>query len=94
MFCGPSLFRSSAYTEAYNVCSVAVGPVGSRGDVRGETAGEEDQGRTSDEEDAGVDSNYDKQVSYHKCQLNLIRLRIKLFIQHVKKTFLNILYVI
>lgn len=51
------------------MCSVAVGPqTGSVGDVRGETAGEEDQGRTSEEEDAGADSNYDKQVSSHKCK--------------------------
>lgn len=55
----------SAYTEAYNVCSVAVSPLtGSVADVRGETAGEEDQGRTSDEEDGGADSNYNRQVSF------------------------------
>ncbi|XP_026204886.1 FYVE, RhoGEF and PH domain-containing protein 5-like isoform X2 [Anabas testudineus] len=58
----PEQETESAYTEAYKVCSVAVGPqTGSVGDVRGETAGEEDQGRTSEEEDAGADSNYDKQ---------------------------------
>ncbi|XP_044205920.1 FYVE, RhoGEF and PH domain-containing protein 5-like isoform X1 [Thunnus albacares] len=52
----------SAYTEAYNVCSVAVGPqAGSVGDVGGETAADEDQGRTSEEEDGGGDSNYDRQ---------------------------------
>ncbi|XP_068450868.1 FYVE, RhoGEF and PH domain-containing protein 5b isoform X2 [Clinocottus analis] len=49
----PEQETESAYTEAYNVCSVAV----SVGDVRGE----EDQGRTSDEEEGGLDSNYDRQ---------------------------------
>lgn len=64
----------SAYTEAYNVCAVAVSPqTGSAGDVRGETAGEEDQGRTSEEEDGGADSNYDRQVSSVKCELSLCR---------------------
>ncbi|XP_078139576.1 FYVE, RhoGEF and PH domain-containing protein 5b [Centroberyx gerrardi] len=52
----------SAYTEAYNVCSLAVGPLsGSTGDEGGETAGEEDQGRTSEEEEGAADSNYDRQ---------------------------------
>nr|XP_020463561.1 FYVE, RhoGEF and PH domain-containing protein 5-like isoform X2 [Monopterus albus] len=52
----------SAYTEAYNVCSVAIGPqTGSVGDVVGETVSEEDQGCTSDEEDKGADSSYDRQ---------------------------------
>lgn len=40
-------------------------------DVGGETAGEEDQGRTSDEEEGGLDSIYDRQVSSDKCVLNL-----------------------
>lgn len=45
------------------MCSVAAGPLaGSVGDVGGETAGEEDQGRTSEEEEGGGDSNYDRQV--------------------------------
>uniref|UniRef100_A0A8D2ZI74 Uncharacterized protein n=1 Tax=Scophthalmus maximus TaxID=52904 RepID=A0A8D2ZI74_SCOMX len=58
----PEEETESAYTEAYNVCSVAVSPLtGSVADVRGETAGEEDQGRTSDEEDGGADSNYNRQ---------------------------------
>ncbi|TMS19547.1 FYVE, RhoGEF and PH domain-containing protein 5 [Larimichthys crocea] len=48
----------SAYTEAYNVCSVAVAP---QSDVGREAAGEDDQGRTSEEEEAGADSNYDRQ---------------------------------
>ncbi|XP_051272244.1 FYVE, RhoGEF and PH domain-containing protein 5-like isoform X2 [Dicentrarchus labrax] len=51
----------SAYTEAYNVCSVAVAPqTVSVGDAGGETAGEDDQGRTSEEEEGGAD-NYDRQ---------------------------------
>lgn len=70
------------------MCSVAVGSVGSGGDVGGDTASEEDQGRTSEEEDT-CDSNYDKQVSY-QCQLNFSRLKMKQFIQHVKKCFYNI----
>lgn len=56
-------FLPSAYTEAYNVCSLAVGPqAGLVVDVKGETAADEDQGRTSEEEDGGGDSNYDRQV--------------------------------
>ncbi|XP_034540961.1 FYVE, RhoGEF and PH domain-containing protein 5-like isoform X2 [Notolabrus celidotus] len=52
----------SAYTEAYNVCSVALAPqTVSVGDVREGTAGEEDQGRTSEEEEAGADSTFDRQ---------------------------------
>ncbi|XP_019941925.2 FYVE, RhoGEF and PH domain-containing protein 5b isoform X2 [Paralichthys olivaceus] len=59
----PEEETESAYTEAYNVCSVAVSPqTGSVGDVRGETAGEEEQGRTSEEEDGGADSNYNRQA--------------------------------
>ncbi|XP_029007332.1 FYVE, RhoGEF and PH domain-containing protein 5-like isoform X2 [Betta splendens] len=58
----PQQEAESAYTEAYNVCSLAAGPqCGSAVDAGGETAGEEDQGRTSEEEDGGADSNYDKQ---------------------------------
>ncbi|XP_061583598.1 FYVE, RhoGEF and PH domain-containing protein 5-like isoform X2 [Cololabis saira] len=50
----------SAYTEAY-VCPMAVSPqTGSVGNGRGETLGDEDQGRTSEEEDGTVD-NYDRQ---------------------------------
>uniref|UniRef100_UPI0037E993B4 FYVE, RhoGEF and PH domain-containing protein 5b n=1 Tax=Semicossyphus pulcher TaxID=241346 RepID=UPI0037E993B4 len=52
----------SAYTEAYNVCSVALAPqTVSVGDVRQERAIEEDQGRTSEEEEAGADCSYDRQ---------------------------------
>ncbi|XP_041638988.1 FYVE, RhoGEF and PH domain-containing protein 5-like isoform X2 [Cheilinus undulatus] len=52
----------SAYTEAYNVCSVASAPLTvSADDVPEETAVEEDQGRTSEEEEAGADSNYCRQ---------------------------------
>ncbi|KAM9408213.1 LOW QUALITY PROTEIN: FYVE, RhoGEF and PH domain-containing protein 5b [Pholidichthys leucotaenia] len=57
----PEEERESAYTEAYNVCSVAVGPVsGSVGEV-GDSGGEEDQGRTSEEEEGGTENNYDRQ---------------------------------
>ncbi|XP_029906462.1 FYVE, RhoGEF and PH domain-containing protein 5b [Myripristis murdjan] len=59
----PEQETESAYTEAYNVCSVAVAPLsGSVGDVGRETAGDEDQGRTSEEEEGGPDSNYDRQT--------------------------------
>ncbi|XP_070692995.1 FYVE, RhoGEF and PH domain-containing protein 5b [Pempheris klunzingeri] len=52
----------SAYTEAYNVCALAIAPqTVSVVDVRGETAGEEDQGRTSEEEEGCVDISYDRQ---------------------------------
>ncbi|XP_015815260.3 FYVE, RhoGEF and PH domain-containing protein 5b isoform X1 [Nothobranchius furzeri] len=48
----------SAYTEAYTVCSVAAGPqIGSVGDGQKQ----EDHGRTSEEEDGGTDTNYDRQ---------------------------------
>lgn len=57
-----SVFSNSAYTEAYNVCSVAACAVS---DSRGETMGDEDQGRTSEEEDGGTDINYNRQVSSH-----------------------------
>ncbi|XP_029357652.1 FYVE, RhoGEF and PH domain-containing protein 5b isoform X2 [Echeneis naucrates] len=57
----PQEETESAYTEAYNVCSVAVGPHPCSGDAEGETVTEEDQGRTSEEEDGGADSNYDRQ---------------------------------
>lgn len=43
------------------------------GDVGGETTGEEDQGRTSEEEEGGIDSNYDRQVSSDKCLLRLCK---------------------
>uniref|UniRef100_A0A8C9YXR0 FYVE, RhoGEF and PH domain containing 5 n=1 Tax=Sander lucioperca TaxID=283035 RepID=A0A8C9YXR0_SANLU len=67
----PEQETESAYTEAYNVCSVAVSPqTVSVGDVDGETAGEEDQGRTSEEEEGGADSIYERQVSSDKCVLN------------------------
>ena len=62
-----TLIRScpfSAYTEAYTVCSLAVGPPGgSSGEARGGTAEEEDQGRTSEEdEEGGEDNTYGRQV--------------------------------
>lgn len=52
----------SAYTEAYKVCLLAAAPQAASGDVRGETAGEEDAGRTSDEEEGGAERNYEGQV--------------------------------
>ncbi|XP_033940069.1 FYVE, RhoGEF and PH domain-containing protein 5b isoform X2 [Pseudochaenichthys georgianus] len=58
----PEEETESAYTEAYNVCSVAVAPqTVSVRDVRGEMGGEEDQGRTSEEEEGVADSLYDRQ---------------------------------
>lgn len=64
----PFSFAShSAYTEAYNVCSMAVGPqVSAVGEDVGKTMGEEDQGRTSEEEEGGTENNYDKQVGFLK----------------------------
>ncbi|XP_072238357.1 FYVE, RhoGEF and PH domain-containing protein 5b isoform X2 [Leuresthes tenuis] len=58
----PEQESESAYTEAYNVCSVAAGPqTGSAGDGPGEMVAEEDQGRTSEEEDGLMDNNYNRQ---------------------------------
>uniref|UniRef100_A0A3Q2FI70 FYVE, RhoGEF and PH domain-containing protein 5-like n=1 Tax=Cyprinodon variegatus TaxID=28743 RepID=A0A3Q2FI70_CYPVA len=59
----PEQETESAYTEAYNVCAVAAGAVS---DCQRETVGDEDQGRTSEEEDGGTDVNYERQVSLHK----------------------------
>ncbi|KAM9758647.1 FYVE, RhoGEF and PH domain-containing protein 5b isoform 2-T2 [Menidia menidia] len=59
----PEQESESAYTEAYNVCSVAAGPqTGSVVDGRGEKVADDDQGRTSEEEDGVLDSNYDRQA--------------------------------
>ncbi|XP_063766604.1 FYVE, RhoGEF and PH domain-containing protein 5-like isoform X3 [Eleginops maclovinus] len=58
----PEEETESAYTEAYNVCSAAVAPqTVSVRDVGGEMGGEEDQGRTSEEEEGVADSIYDRQ---------------------------------
>ncbi|KAF3689794.1 FYVE, RhoGEF and PH domain-containing protein 5 Zinc finger FYVE domain-containing protein 23 [Channa argus] len=58
----PEQETESAYTEAYNACSVATSPqTGSVVGVMSETVEEEDQGRTSEEEDGCADSNYDRQ---------------------------------
>ncbi|KAM3621202.1 uncharacterized protein V6R79_007811 [Siganus canaliculatus] len=57
----PEQETESAYTEAYNVCSMAAPQTNSVGDVRGEKVVEEDQGRTSEEEDGAADNNYDRQ---------------------------------
>ncbi|XP_041837091.1 FYVE, RhoGEF and PH domain-containing protein 5-like isoform X2 [Melanotaenia boesemani] len=57
----PEQETESAYTEAYNVCSVAIGPQSaSVGNGHGEKVAEEDQGRISEEEDGGIDNNYDR----------------------------------
>ncbi|KAJ8408150.1 hypothetical protein AAFF_G00263780 [Aldrovandia affinis] len=47
----------SAYTEAYKVCpvSVSAGP-------SDQASAEDDQGRTSEEEDGGTEHNYDRQI--------------------------------
>ncbi|XP_015244875.1 PREDICTED: FYVE, RhoGEF and PH domain-containing protein 5-like isoform X1 [Cyprinodon variegatus] len=55
----PEQETESAYTEAYNVCAVAAGAVS---DCQRETVGDEDQGRTSEEEDGGTDVNYERQT--------------------------------
>ncbi|XP_069563829.1 FYVE, RhoGEF and PH domain-containing protein 5b isoform X1 [Brachyistius frenatus] len=52
----------SAYTEAYNVCSLAAAPQTAAGDGGGGAGAEEDQGRTSEEEDGGTDNHYDRQA--------------------------------
>ncbi|XP_036386747.1 FYVE, RhoGEF and PH domain-containing protein 5-like isoform X1 [Megalops cyprinoides] len=51
----PDQESESAYTEPYRACPMAPGPAG-------EPAGEEDQGRTSEEEDGCVDYSYDRQT--------------------------------
>ncbi|XP_005741404.1 FYVE, RhoGEF and PH domain-containing protein 5b isoform X3 [Pundamilia nyererei] len=52
----------SAYTEAYNVCALAAGPqVNPVGEDVRKTMGEEDQGRTSEEDEAVTENNYDRQ---------------------------------
>lgn len=67
--CLISLSLLSAYTEAYNVCSIVVGPPSvSEGEVGGITADEEDAGRTSEDED-GVESGHDRQVSFKPFEL-------------------------
>ncbi|XP_030584322.1 FYVE, RhoGEF and PH domain-containing protein 5b isoform X2 [Archocentrus centrarchus] len=58
----PEQETESAYTEAYNVCLMAVGPqVSAVGEDGGKTVGDEDQGRTSEEEEGGTENNYDRQ---------------------------------
>lgn len=47
------------------MCLLAAAPQAApAGDVRGETTGEEDAGRTSDEEEGGSDSTYERQVGH------------------------------
>lgn len=64
----PPLFfvaSHSAYTEAYNVCALAAGPqVNPVGEDVRKTMGEEDQGRTSEEDEAVTENNYDRQVGF------------------------------
>ncbi|KAL0978357.1 hypothetical protein UPYG_G00169450 [Umbra pygmaea] len=57
----PEQEPESAYTEAYNVCSVAP-TCGSEIDSGENGAREEDQGRTSEDEDGGTDNTYDRQT--------------------------------
>ncbi|XP_061641832.1 FYVE, RhoGEF and PH domain-containing protein 5-like isoform X1 [Phyllopteryx taeniolatus] len=53
----------SAYTEAYKVCAIPAGPQSKPiSAVNGHTAADEDGGRTSEEEDAGGETNYDRQI--------------------------------
>lgn len=60
----------SAYTEAYNVCALAAGPqVNPVGEDGRKTMGEEDQGRTSEEDEAVTENNYDRQVGFLTCTL-------------------------
>ncbi|KAJ8258620.1 hypothetical protein COCON_G00176320 [Conger conger] len=55
----PDQESESAYTEPYRVCPLAPRPPGEAG---GELVGEEDQGRTSEEEDGCAEYSYDKQI--------------------------------
>ena len=50
----------SAYTEAYKVCSMAVGPPAGLEGLGG--AEGPDPGQTSEDEDKGADGNYDRPV--------------------------------
>ncbi|XP_041744145.2 FYVE, RhoGEF and PH domain-containing protein 5 isoform X1 [Coregonus clupeaformis] len=60
----PEQEPESAYTEAYTVCSIAVGsPGGSGVEAGGGTVEEEDQERTSEEEEeGGADNTYDRRT--------------------------------
>ncbi|CAG06778.1 unnamed protein product, partial [Tetraodon nigroviridis] len=58
----PDQEPESAYTEAYKVCLLAAAPQAASGDVRAETTGEEDAGRTSDEEEGAAERNYEGQA--------------------------------
>ncbi|XP_029989814.1 FYVE, RhoGEF and PH domain-containing protein 5b isoform X2 [Sphaeramia orbicularis] len=55
----PEQEPESAYTEAYNVCAMAARPL--TGGSMGNVGAEDDQGRTSEEEDGAPDANYDRQ---------------------------------
>lgn len=52
------------------MCSMAVCQRrGSVGEAGVEAVGEEDQGRTSEEEEGGAESSYDRQVGFESCAL-------------------------
>uniref|UniRef100_A0A673CVC0 FYVE, RhoGEF and PH domain containing 5a n=1 Tax=Sphaeramia orbicularis TaxID=375764 RepID=A0A673CVC0_9TELE len=59
----PEQEPESAYTEAYNVCAMAARPL--TGGSMGNVGAEDDQGRTSEEEDGAPDANYDRQDLKH-----------------------------
>ncbi|XP_072768958.1 FYVE, RhoGEF and PH domain-containing protein 5b [Nerophis lumbriciformis] len=55
--------EESAYTEAYKVCAVAaVPPSRPVSAISGATTGQEDGGPTSEDEDVGTNSHYDRQA--------------------------------
>lgn len=92
----------SAYTEAYNVCFVAAATAAaaapqavSLGDAGGEMTAEEDQGRTSEEEEGGADSAYQRQVIIYlsrHCKDDRVE-NFKLTIISIKLTFPDIVKV-
>ena len=62
----------SAYTEAYKVCSMAVGPPAGLEALGGAQA--PDPGQTSEDEDRGADGHYDRPVctqNTHRAVLSL-----------------------
>lgn len=73
----PQEETESAYTEAYNVCSVAVAPVS-------DSRPEEDQGRTSEEEGCNADSCYDRQPDGHSRAYYVAKELLDTERQHVK----------
>lgn len=67
----------SAYTEPYKVCSVAAAPVS-------DSRGEEDQGRTSEEEGGNADSSYGRQPDGHSRAYYVAKELLDTEKQHVK----------